>query len=800
MQKDLEIVKELKDKNINRINFFKGKIKEELNKLEIDITDELVDNILWEAVNTYEDNTNIPFVFYLKRIIKKVTNTSIIDKNEYKVLYLYFTKQNERFLSRLEISNATNYPINDIDRVIDNFSSKNDKEIARFFPNYKDAIEQRKQYFHKKRIKNKSLSNYQIKLVGYLVKDVNDKVMSINELARKYDKLPFEIKGDLMNVFFLLEEDDNLRIILEYYPDKKDLINHLFSSKENLLSYINSHIITNKLSKKDVKILTSLERSKYEDLTLEEIENLTDYDNIDDYNKDKNLLLNRLKKNRELRIKARNIAPSIALFIKLSDKELEMLKLLYRYHDNPKSSREMAKELDYKNRASYNSYKNDLFEKIRKSPVLKELVLKLYPGVNFSKKYNKASLTEKNIALLTLLNKYHDNPKSNSEMAILLGYATNSSYCVAKRDLFRKLDRNKDLLEEALKIYPELNLANEKYNDTLTEKDIKLLTLLNENSLNDKEIAKELEFENVKSFKYFKNKLYNKLANKKELREKALIIYPSLNLEKETFYNILTESEINYLKFLNEHDDENLSRAEITKRLGFSTPATFSRFKFRLFSKLRENKRLREDAMVIYPNLDLKTKNKSDAITFTNKEIMLLKEFCLVKNNNLIYQPQIEMAKKLEMGNSTFCVHKQIIIDKVLANIENDANLDVILWPNFLEQFIARDNFKNSKSIVLSKEELDNIKRNDTKRNIINGIKTLEQSIFKDYVSNCSYQEKCILALRLGYFNKRFFSSSEVASLFNISEEEVINLTKDCLIKSKYSYLEEKRRPRKIKS
>ena len=158
------------------------------------------------------------------------------------------------------------------------------------------------------------------------------------------------------------------------------------------------------------------------------------------------------------------------------------------------------------------------------------------------------------------------------------------------------------------------------------------------------------------------------------------------------------------------------------------------------------------------------------------------------------------IALKLKIKESTLNIYKNKAINKVVDNLEQDVDLDGIFWTDFSEQFIARDNFKESKSIILNERELEHIKESHTKDNIIKGIENLKESIFKDYVIDCNERDQCILALTLGYFNKRFFSSSEVAELFNISEEYVISLTKDCLIKSKNNYLEGKRRSRKIKS
>ena len=78
--------------------------------------------------------------------------------------------------------------------------------------------------------------------------------------------------------------------------------------------------------------------------------------------------------------------------------------------------------------------------------------------------------------------------------------------------------------------------------------------------------------------------------------------------------------------------------------------------------------------------------------------------------------------------------------------------------------------------------------------NILEGIKRLEESIFFEFVKQCSLKEKLALALRLGYFNTRFYTSKEVASIIDIDENLVISLTEKCLKRVRNNYIEEKQK------
>ena len=61
MLNNQKIIDELKSENIDRINFFKDKIKEELTKMNISGEEELVNKILNIAIESFYDNVILYF-------------------------------------------------------------------------------------------------------------------------------------------------------------------------------------------------------------------------------------------------------------------------------------------------------------------------------------------------------------------------------------------------------------------------------------------------------------------------------------------------------------------------------------------------------------------------------------------------------------------------------------------------------------------------------------------------------------------------------------------------------------------
>ena len=272
-----------------------------------------------------------------------------------------------------------------------------------------------------------------------------------------------------------------------------------------------------------------------------------------------------------------------------------------------------------------------------------------------------------------------------------------------------------------------------------------------------------------------------------------------LNLEKNTYspkpkpklknrVPVLSERDKEILQVLNEYKDNPLSNSEMAKRLGYKNANSYTYTKSHLIKKIRENANLKEEVSIKYSFVSYEmNRNKID---FNAKDIYILKKYTLVKNNNLIYNSVDNIANFTSKSKHTIYYHIDRLKDKVISNLENNIDLNTALWPNFIEAFIARNNFSIKKSIKVNEEDLHSISDTETtKDKILLGVNKLEESIFSEYVSKCDFKDKLILAFRLGYFNKRFFTSNEVANILNTDENYVIELTKECLSKSKEAFI-----------
>ncbi len=657
-----------------------------------------------------------------------------------------------------------------------------EEEILKIYPQFN---KDRREYFE-------LLSDNDIKLLSIL----NEKQDSISEeeLTRILDfKTVQTYKRFKYNTFNKINNNNDLKLhILKFFPKIE--------------------LSTICLSDKDKEILRLLEEYKDNPLSNEEMAKKLGYKNAKSYTTTKNKLLKKLRENEELLKKALVICPSLNLEknvyrynpSSLSSKDKKILKLLEEYKDNPLSNEEMAKRLGYKNTNSYNGTKGSLFKKIKANEELLKKALEICPSLNLEKNAYRPKHTQKNAVpflsdkdkeILRLFEEYKDNPLSNEEMAKRLGYKNAKSYTTTKNNLLKKLRENEELLKKALVICPSLNEM-----PVLSDKDKEILKLLEkykDNPLSNEEMAKKLNYNNVLSYIGTKANLFKKIKANEELLKKALEICPSLNLEKNAYrpkpiqkntVPVLSDKDKEILELLEKRKDNPLSNNEMAKKLGYEAVYKYTYSKYNILKKIKEHPDLQKEVSTKYPYVFYEINNQK--IKFTSKDITILKKYTLVKNNNLIYSSIKELANYYSKDKATIYLHIRKLKDKVISNLENNIDLNTVLWPNFIEAFIARNNFSIKESIKVNEEDLHSISDTETtKDKILLGVNKLEESIFSEYVSKRDFKDKLILAFGLGYFNKRFFTSNEVANILNTDENYVIELTKECLSKSKEAFI-----------
>ena len=731
MSKNSELVKELRNGNSNREAFFKEKIKEELDKSGINSSDEVtVNDIFNKALDTYTDDVKIPFLFHIKAVIKnkdKKTESVYLNKLQYEVIKLYLTKENNKYLSKIEIATRLSIKIDEVIDIIE--SLNNDNNLDKVFPNYKEILKDRNDYFKKKAI---VISEKQIILLveycGGLKKE-----MDFKALAKKYDKTTFEIRNELNNIFRLLKTESNLTILLDKYPNiknalirKSKVFNISLDIKEDIAV---KHIISSDfkrkvhLNKDDITILKLLDSYIKNELTKEKIKE-AGFDSVASFVDKRNRFFSKLRTNENFFETVNELYPNLDIetlidMPRLTYYEFRALNLIDEYSYKKVIEDEKLIEEDvFKNTKSFNKILNNAVNKLNESGYLLEKVSLVLTNLNDLQLVdNKKKKDDLNFSLveLKILETLNDNPNlTNRELATIAGFKSEAAFVNKKYELLTRINNNKILELKVKRKYPNIVLKKEKRKTKLSNKNIELLTLLEKN-LSDKEMANALELANEKSY-----------------------------------YTV--------------------------KKL--------------LFKQLEENESLKREALRKFPGLILDDYIKNLAIKFTRNEIVFLQEFCLVEDNNLIYQSEEEIVKELNLQPKMIEFVKGISTIKVVKNMAIGNNLDELLWPNFTDEFITRESFNVDNSISTNNLEFKEQMSDD----ILEGIKRLEESIFGDFAKQCSLKEKMALALRLGYFDKRFFTSSEVATLTKMEEIKVISLTKECLKMSRNNYIEGKQK------
>lgn len=727
MSKNIELVNELKSENSKRRDFFKEKIKEELKKNNMEINDNTVLEIFNKALDTYTDDVKIPFLFHIKAVIKNKDNnisTLNLSKLEYDVIKLYLTKENGQYLSRGEIADRLGFKIDEVIEITEKLQ-KNEYDIRSMFPNYKALITERESFFENK---DNVLSEKQIMLIiDYC--GVFEKNITLKKLAKKYKTSIYEIKKELKNIYRILNIGDNLEKLLEKYSTIKD----------NLI-------------KGSIKLKVDLKK-----------------------------LDNSRKK---------PIATNFKRIVHLNKYDVAMLNLLDSY-DKMTITESSIINAGFKNIESFIAERNQFIGRIKTNTLLLDYINKLYPSLDIKNFILKPRLTALSFKALKLMNS--SDILNDEQLLKDNGFSSIRRFNCTKQAALLELKKSKYLLDRVLLVLPYLKNLNfeeeqkDKNEFGLTKAELEILTLLNVHSdLTNKELAEIAGCKSVVEFTNRRYRLLKRISINKDLYLKIISKFPNIIIKQDRESTKLSDKNKQLLALIALEDKGKLSTDEINLRLGYSNISNYRSSKSMLINRLNTNESLKREALLIYPNLMVDSSIKNLVIRFTSDEIRFLQEFCFIRNNNLIYQNDRKIGKKLNLNPQALESIRNDCTINVVKNMAVGNNLDVILWPNFTTEFITRENFNENTSLDIDYGDLKHIEKDS----ILKGINNLEQSIFKDYVSNCTLKEKVALALRLGYFSKRFFTSEEVSIILDMSEIDVISLTKDCLNKSKNNYID----------
>lgn len=727
MSKNIELVNELKSENSKRRDFFKEKIKEELKKNNMEINDNTVLEIFNKALDTYTDDVKIPFLFHIKAVIKNKDNnisTLNLSKLEYDVIKLYLTKENGQYLSRGEIADRLGFKIDEVIEITEKLQ-KDEYDIRSMFPNYKALITERESFFENK---DNVLSEKQIMLIiDYC--GVFEKNITLKKLAKKYKTSIYEIKKELKNIYRILNIGDNLEKLLEKYSTIKD----------NLI-------------KGSIKLKVDLKK-----------------------------LDNSRKK---------PIATNFKRIVHLNKYDVAMLNLLDSY-DKMTITESSIINAGFKNIESFIAERNQFIGRIKTNTLLLDYINKLYPSLDIKNFILKPRLTALSFKALKFMNS--SDILNDEQLLKDNGFSSIRRFNCTKQAALLELKKSKYLLDRVLLVLPYLKnlIFEEEQKDKnefgLTKAELEILTLLNVHSdLTNKELAEIAGCKSVVEFTNRRYRLLKRISINKDLYLKIISKFPNIIIKQDRESTKLSDKNKQLLALIALEDKGKLSTDEINLRLGYSNISNYRSSKSMLINRLNTNESLKREALLIYPNLMVDSRIKNLVIRFTSDEIRFLQEFCFIRNNNLIYQNDSKIGKKLNLNPQALESIRNDCTINVVKNMAVGNNLDVILWPNFTTEFITRENFNENTSLDIDYGDLKHIEKDS----ILKGINNLEQSIFKDYVSNCTLKEKVALALRLGYFSKRFFTSEEVSIILDMSEIDVISLTKDCLNKSKNNYID----------
>ena len=149
MKADYNSVVEIKKGNKSKREFFKNKLKESMKKLNIKDNDELLEEVFKEALDTYQEDTPIPFIYHLNGILTNKTdnnfNNKLTDK-EIEIINLLLKVNDEGFLTTKEVMAVLNIKEEDVNKAIERLKRialKNGSYIKDLFGNYQERFAKR---------------------------------------------------------------------------------------------------------------------------------------------------------------------------------------------------------------------------------------------------------------------------------------------------------------------------------------------------------------------------------------------------------------------------------------------------------------------------------------------------------------------------------------------------------------------------------------------------------------------------------------------------------------------------------
>lgn len=575
------------------------KIKKELSKIlenlliDDETTECFISDILSLAIKKYTPNNMLPFQAYVKNILQKemekkyFTPSSTISIENQKIINLYLLPKNDGFLTEEEIRKTLQINSGTLYQAITKLNSEDPKirkEIKRIYPDYKEKLRKRREFFKK----TQKLSTIDLQYLGYYIGEIDDICLDIHDIAIKERKTDIEIQTILKRIFESLQDNEILNLVKKKYPNCEEMLKikaatfgiNLQQKKEKEKSE-SQKTETSPLTKEPIsqiynkgktkKVLTEkqelllTELAKNPKIHKEELAQKVGYKNRNSLQQIIYSLKKQSETNEELKKRILEIYPSFFTKqekkvkkskSKLTENEKKLLTILQSSTTPFPSYERIIKNTSYKSRKDINNKITSIKTRSNESEEFKQAVLKLYPNF-FEKEKLISDFSEKQLNLLLLLKKHYTNPMTLHEFTKELKYKNSYNIITLWKKTEKIIKEKESAKQEAIAIHPKLleseikftkkerkkknqenhNMSASKKDTNLTEKEIQvlqriyLITPPQTTYSSQTQIAQEFKCSQGMIF-HIKEQALKKIEARKTVQENLQKIWPTFNEDK----------------------------------------------------------------------------------------------------------------------------------------------------------------------------------------------------------------------------------------------------------------------------
>lgn len=791
MKNNIELVEKIKNGDKRLEDFLKKTLLKSLEGTNINDKEMLVDKVFKEGLDSYNSKISVPFKFYLSNLLRKEINYSqncIFSLEEQKIINLYLTKIDNRYLSNAEISMKLNINIDKVNETIIKFNNiilkkDNNLDIENIFPYCFQKINHRKEYFNI----NNIITFEQIKLIGYYIGKVTGSSLSIDELKDIYKKDTSTILKELTTAFNLLRNNNNLKTFFKNYPNtKRELVIKATELNIQLFNIKTYHIGNNfVLSSNEEKVLNELYKIKDENLSDEEMARRLNF-SLAHYRGEKTKLFNKVRKNKKLQELISKKYAGLGIFrdeTKLSEEQIKLVKSIKEFEETPENYEKIIKDGGYQNLHTFVIEINNFYSFLRKNTYLMKDVISIYKDFDLDKR-NLNSLEAEMLEIIIEADKHNISLENAAKQ--LNYYDEKKNYNIIQNNIIASIKKNRKLASQVSRIYKDLVSSKD---EILNNREKEMLSLLNEhkdNPLKDEDVAKLLEYKTTESYGVAKAKLINKIKVNPKLLTRVREIYPEFDVND--VYNLPNNEKI-ILEILNNDYYITKTDEEIAKELGYNK-RIYLKAKQVLINKIKNNEELLKNIKKKYPSFSLEQGSRGTfkvVDKLTDKEQRILQLLSDYKNNQITNK---QAATILGYKNdSTYYAAKRTLLRKLETNMSLIEEAKTI-YPEVTEQL--KNNPINN--LVIVKEEITVLEKSYklNKDNLLKqALKSLEID-FYECLEGYTFEDKILLALILRYYKGIKFSYEAISSILNIDQEYIENLITSFLATTKAEGKEKK--------